>query len=148
MPRGALVVAMEMSKARPWARIGDGPIVRVGDRMTIFDATATYFLQEVARRSAIGAQRCLMDGGSTEATAFAGYGYRVGGLCLPLGNYHNMSANQTIRAEYVSVEDLEGLVRLTVAAAQHWRGFAGIGRQLRRQVDGIRATAPRELKAE
>src|SRR2546427_6406575 len=142
MPRGALVVAMEMSKARPWARIGDGPIVRLGDRMTSFDAMATYFLQEVARRSAIRAQRCLMDGGSTEATAFGGYGYRVGGMCLPLGNYHNIGPNRSVRAEYVSVSDLEGLLRLTVAAAREWPGFDKIRAGLRQQVDRIRSSVP------
>ncbi|MGO9610812.1 MAG: hypothetical protein ACLPT4_14370, partial [Verrucomicrobiia bacterium] len=37
IPRSALVVSIEMSQERPWARIGDGPVVRVGDRASIFD---------------------------------------------------------------------------------------------------------------
>lgn len=146
IPHGALVISMEMSRERPWARIGNGPVIRVGDLMTIFDGRATHFLSEVARRSAIRAQRCLMDGGTTEATAFGGYGYRVGGLCLALGNYHNMGTNNAIRSEYVSISDLEGLVRLTVAAARRWLDFHTINRRLRQRVDQIRATAPRELK--
>jgi endoglucanase len=146
IPRRSLVVSMEMSRERPWARIGNGPVVRVGDRMTIFDPMATYFFCEVARRSAIRAQRCLMDGGSTEATAFGGLGYRVGGLCLPLGNYHNIGPNRKIRAEFVSVADLEGLLELTVAAAREWRNFEAMDGLLRQRIGRIRADAPRELK--
>lgn len=145
IPTAALVVSLEMSKARPWAKIGDGPVVRVGDRLTTFDANGVYFLQEVARRSAIRAQRCLMDGGACEATAFNGLGYRACGLCLPLGNYHNMGSNRTIRAEYVSLSDLEGLLKLTVAAAREWRKFAEITTGLRTKVEQIAANAPREL---
>ena len=146
IPREALVVSMEMSKERPWARIGDGPVVRVGDRMTMFDPLATMFLQEVARQSAIRAQRGLMDGGSCEATAYAAFGYRAGGLCLPLGNYHNIGPNGRARAEYVSVADLEGLLQLTVAAAQRWREFPGTAARLRARVEEVREQAPRELK--
>ena len=146
IPREALVVSMEMSRERPWARIGDGPIVRVGDRMTIFDPAATYFFEEVARRSAIRAQRCLMDGGSTEATAFGGLGYRVGGLCLPLGNYHNIGPNRKVRAEFVSVGDLNGLLQLTVAAARDWRDAEKICGSLRQRIERIRAAVPRQLK--
>jgi putative aminopeptidase FrvX len=146
IPRQALVVSMEMSRERPWARIGDGPVVRVGDRMTIFDPMATYFLCEVARRAGITAQRCLMDGGSTEATALGGLGYRVGGLCLPLGNYHNIGPNQKVRAEFVSVSDLEGLLELTVAAAREWPSAGRICGSLRRRIAQIRASVPRQLK--
>jgi endoglucanase len=145
IPREALIVSLEMSKARPWAKIGDGTVIRVGDRLTTFDAGGVYFLQEVARRSAIQAQRCLMDGGACEATAFNGLGYRACGLCLPLGNYHNIGPNRKIRAEYVSVSDLEGLLKLTVAATREWRNFNTIAAGLRTKVEQIRANAPREL---
>jgi|SRR5579862_8115547 len=150
IPRKALVVSIEMSKERPWARIGDGPIVRIGDRSTIFDSTATAFLLRAAQRcrereSAFRAQRCLMDGGTCEATAFVGFGYRAGGLCLPLGNYHNIGKDVRPRAEYVSVRDLEQLVKLTVAAAAE-RPDAGVTNALlQRQVLSILRTAPRKL---
>jgi endoglucanase len=146
IPRRALVVSMEMSRARPWARIGDGPVVRVGDRMTIFDPMATYFFCEVARRSGITVQRCLMDGGSTEATAFGGLGHRVSGLCLPLGNYHNIGPNRKVRAEFVSVRDLEGLIELTVAAAGNWHNAEKVCGSLRQRIHRIRAAAPRVLR--
>jgi putative aminopeptidase FrvX len=151
IPRNALVVSIEMSKERPWARIGNGPIVRVGDRSTMFDPLATAFLLRAADRcrkgeSAFRVQRCLMDGGTCEATAFVGFGYRAGGLCLPLGNYHNIGKNLRPRAEYVSVNDLEQLVALTVAAAVESPVSGATNGLLRRQVLSILRTAPRKLK--
>jgi endoglucanase len=145
IPKSALVVSMEMSQERPWARMGRGPVVRVGDRMTMFDPRAAWFLMDVAQRAGLTAQRALMDGGTCEATAFAGIGYRVGGLCLPLGNYHNIGRDLRPRAEYVSVSDLEGLVALTVLAARKWRGFAPMAAGLRARVLKIRRSAPRRL---
>jgi endoglucanase len=145
IPRGALLVSVEMSRARPWARIGGGPVVRVGDRMTTFDAAGVWFLQEVARRAKLNVQRCLMDGGSCEATAFSALGYRAAGVCLPLGNYHNCGRGRRIQPEYVSVADLAALGRLTVAAAREWRNYATLGRNLRDRVDRIRAGVPRAL---
>jgi endoglucanase len=150
IPKSALVVSIEMSKERPWARIGDGPIVRIGDRASIFDPTASAFLWRTAERRRAGdstfrAQRCLMDGGTCEATAFVGFGYRAGGLCLPLGNYHNIGPKRRPRAEYVSVNDLEQLVRLTVAAAAEWTGSGATNAMLRRQVQLIAREAPRKL---
>ena len=151
IPRDALVVSIEMSKERPWARIGNGPIVRVGDRSTVFDPTATAFLLSAVERchereSAFRAQRCLMDGGTCEATAFAGFGYRAGGVCLPLGNYHNIGKDLRPRAEYVSVSDLAQLVKLTVAAAVERPGSDAPNAALRHRMLTIARTAPRKLK--
>lgn len=145
IPRSALVVSMEMSKERPWARQGQGPVIRVGDRLTMFDPGAAWYLTEVARAAGVTAQRALMDGGACEASAFAGFGYRVGGLCLPLGNYHNIGPGLKPRAEYVDVRDLEGLVRLTVAAAADWRHADKLAGRLRARILRIRRQVPRRL---
>ena len=151
IPRDGLVVSIEMSKERSWARIGNGPIVRVGDRSTVFDPTATAFLLSAAERcrkreSVFRAQRCLMDGGTCEATVFAGFGYRAGGLCLPLGNYHNIGKDLRPRAEYVSVSDLVQLTKLTVAAVAGWPGPDRANAVLRRRMLSIARTSPRKLK--
>ena len=151
IPRQALVISVEMSPQRPWARIGDGPVIRVGDRVAMFDPAAAYFLGEVARRCAeqrrgFQSQRCLMDGGTCEATAFASYGYPVGGLCLPLGNYHNRGPAGKIRAEYVSVNDLTQLVELAVAAAAEWPDRGRIAESFQARVRQIRRESPRKLR--
>ena len=146
IPRDALVISVETSRERAGARIGHGPVVRVGDRTAMFDAQASWFLERVARGRTIRAQRCLMDGGTCEGTAFAGFGYRVGGLCVPLGNYHNVGKRGKIEAEYVSVSDVEGLVELAVAAAEEWKRFDKYAAELRRHVKRIVAAAPRVLR--
>jgi endoglucanase len=151
IPKNAVVISIEMSKERPWARTGNGPVVRVGDRSTIFDPAATAFLLRAAercgkRQPAFRVQRCLMDGGSCEATAFARFDYRTGGLCLPLGNYHNIGRNLRPRAEFVSISDLEQLLKLTVAAAGEWPGFGSTGAALKRRLLKISQGAPRRLK--
>jgi putative aminopeptidase FrvX len=137
IPRTAFVISTGMSKERPWARIGNGPGIHVGDRMTVFDLLATMFLTDMARRSVVRAQRCLMDGGGCEATAYGAFGCRTSGLCLPLGNYHHIGANGVARAEYVSVSDLESLLRLTVAAVEHWMDFGSIATGSRARIEDI-----------
>jgi endoglucanase len=68
-----------------------------------------------------------MPGGTCEATTFSTYGYRSTCLCLPLGNYHNMTdidgvtSGRTRRArvgpEFISVEDYHGLIEMLLVCA-------------------------------
>jgi putative aminopeptidase FrvX len=115
LPRGARIVAIEASKALPDAPQGAGPILRVGDRTSIFDDALSRWLGRVAAGLAAGGrfrfQRKLMDGGTCESTAYQLFGYRCAGLCLPLGNYHNMSERGRIAPETIRLSDLVGLVR-------------------------------------
>jgi endoglucanase len=150
IPKDAVVISIEMSKERPWARIGNGPVVRVGDRTTIFDPSTTALLLRAAGRCRKGeprfrVQRCLMDGGSCEATAFATFGYHAGGLCLPLGNYHNIGKDLRPRPEYVSVDDLERLLKLTVAACLEWRNSRLTNAGLKKRLLAMVRNAPRQL---
>ena len=112
------VISLETSAERPPARMGDGPIVRVGDKTSMFDATVTAELTATATAAGIPFQRCLMSGGTCEATPFRLYGARCGALCVALGNYHNCGPDLRMEAEYVSREDFEGLVRLCVEVAR------------------------------
>ena len=87
--------------------VGGGPIVRVGDRISIFSpwltaacasraeaifgGAATPRATETARDSSKRPwQRKLMAGGACEASVFCAHGYDATCICLPLGNYHNM----------------------------------------------------------
>ncbi|MEM1446512.1 MAG: M20/M25/M40 family metallo-hydrolase [Planctomycetota bacterium] len=121
LPKDARVVVLEASKAFDHAPIGAGPIVRVGDRMSVFDPALTDGLARTAQRlaetdSAFRWQRKLMDGGACEATAYAAYGYRAGCVCVPLGNYHNMDeARSRIERESITIGDWLGMVRLLAA---------------------------------
>lgn len=123
LPREAIVVSLEASRELPGAEMGQGPVIRVGDRTRSFDPEAEAVL--LAARSRLQAadrkalvQRQLMSGGTCEATAFGLQGYRTTGVALPLGNYHNVGPEQTIAAEYVSARDFSTEVDLLVAAAE------------------------------
>jgi len=145
VPRDALVISLEMSSRRPWAKLGNGPVIRIGDRTSTYDPHGTLFLQAAAKRAGITAQRALMDGGTCEATAFAAYGYRVGGLCLPLGNYHNIGPKKRPAPEFVSVRDLTGLGKLLNAAATDWPQFGRVGAEFRRRIEKVKQRWPRKL---
>jgi endoglucanase len=119
------VLSIETSRASANAPIGDGPIIRVGDAVTIFDNDLTNRVSFGAKRAGIRHQRKLMDGGGCEATAFVVYGYRSTGLCLALGNWHNRgnldafeagTGKATPMMEEISLEDFHGLVELLLVS--------------------------------
>lgn len=122
LPRSIPIISIETSKALANAPQGGGPIVRVGDRSSIFDPKITAQLCEIAQARSLKGnfrfQRKLMDGGTCEATAYLREGYRAGGLCVALGNYHNCSSRGRIASENIRVDDWLGLVELMEAVAR------------------------------
>lgn len=120
------VISIECSRALPESPLGAGPVVRVGDRSSVFDHRLTNLIADAASAAGLDHQRRLMDGGSCEATAFVAYGYRATGLCLPLGNYHNMGHLDEVEEgtgvatplpEIIDLADFDGLVSLLGVAA-------------------------------
>ena len=128
LPRGALVISLETSKELPSVGMGHGVIIRVGDRSSIFDSRATRFLTEVAtdlqkEEPSFLFQRALMSGGTCEATAYQEFELTTAGVCIALGNYHNCGPRGRVAAEFVSVEDACGMVRLLGRAAERITQF-------------------------
>ncbi len=115
---GVTVISLETSSERPPAKMGAGPIIRVGDKQSIFDHNVTAELVAAAAELNIAAQRCLMSGGTCEATAFRLYDVRCGAMCVALGNYHNCGPDNRIEPEFVSLDDVEGLVALCAHLVQ------------------------------
>ncbi|HZD21978.1 MAG TPA: hypothetical protein VE569_01015 [Acidimicrobiia bacterium] len=128
IPEGARLFSIETSRELADARIGDGPIIRIGDRSTVFDRDLSNRISWAAAHSGIPHQRKLMDGGGCEATAFGVYGYRATGLCLALRNWHNRGNLAAVEAgdstaavpmlEEISIEDFHGLINLLLVAAE------------------------------
>ncbi len=142
MPMGARIIALENSRAFPDSPIHGGPIVRVGDRISVFSPELTGAVAKVAERIAGGPatpkasekmsdmpawkwQRKLMAGGACEASVFCAYGYSSTCVCLPLGNYHNMAGLAEAQAgthegtprvgrEFVGLDDFHGMVDLLI----------------------------------
>ncbi len=119
--RPLLAVSLETSRALPGAEIGKGPIVRLGDRATVFDSGATQVFTQIAQKVLPGKfQRRIMDGGSCEGTAATAYGLTTIAISVPLGNYHNQcfEGGPDSRGplgpapEFVHLQDVDGLLKL------------------------------------
>jgi len=124
IPRRTLVVAVENSLAITGVGMGDGPVLRVGDRLSVFTPAVAAYCRVVADRLAeddktFKYQRKLMDGGACESTAYCHYGYDATGICLPLVNYHNMDTKTgRIAPEAIDVRDFRNLTQWFVALAR------------------------------
>lgn len=118
------IISIECSAVQPFAPQGNGMILRVGDRTSIFNSSLSYFLMhqaiELARTDAtFKFQRCLMPGGTCEATVFDAWGYTCAAVCVPMANYHNMDrAKKKIAAECIHLNDWLSMVKLLVNAAR------------------------------
>lgn len=130
--RALLAVSLETSRVLPGTKIGDGPIVRLGDRRTVFDPGYTQRLLAIAARVLPGKfQRRIMDGGACEATAALASGIPAIGISVPLGNYHNESLEGAPgynrrgapAPEFVHLDDVEGLQRLCHAMLKPGAGW-------------------------
>lgn len=131
IPQKCFVVAMETSSERPFAKIGDGPILRVGDKASTFTHAVTAHCHQVAKDLAKADkkfvfQRKLMDGGTCESSAYCTLGHEATGLCVALGNYHNVDAKRKkLGPEYIDLNDFAGVVKWFVALARSPRQYTG-----------------------
>jgi putative aminopeptidase FrvX len=123
------VIAIECSSEQPAAPRGQGVIIRVGDRASIFNSALTYFLAQQAEQlkgvdRSFKYQRALMPGGVCEATVYDIYKYTAASLCVALGNYHNMDVVRgKIGPEYIDAADWRNMVKLFVRLAEHGHEF-------------------------
>jgi len=111
LPKNLWTVSLEASKALPGALIGQGPVLRLGDRSTLFNSTFSLLMWHTAeklkrQRRSFKYQRRLMDGGSCEATALSLYDITTSGLAVPLLNYHNQGKSRPA-AECISLSDVD-----------------------------------------
>jgi endoglucanase len=136
VPRRARLICLENSRSFSESPIGAGPIVRVGDKMSVFEPTLTNRLAAIMMahqktNPRFQWQRKLMPGGTCEATTFSSFGYHATCVCLPLGNYHNMSDIEGTTAgkrpalvapEFIAVADYHGMIDMLVIAAEQLDG--------------------------
>lgn len=133
LPLSMPIISVEMSKAMPGASQGLGPVIRLGDRSSVFDHAVLLFMRDVAadlrsRSEGFRYQQLLMDGGSCEATAFNAFGFRTAGLAVPLGNYHNQkpagpNGPWVLDLEEINFTDLLNSVDLSIALCEGYQGL-------------------------
>ncbi len=134
------VIGLETSRALPHAPMGGGPVLRVGDRSSIFSSPLTRFIKLTADDVAddvpgFSFQRALMDGGTCNSSVFDAFGYDSAGLTLPMGNYHNMAmesipvpvprAGPMIASEVIHLHDFQSLVELLIGVVDHFPRYTG-----------------------
>ncbi|MEE9293530.1 MAG: M20/M25/M40 family metallo-hydrolase [Phycisphaerae bacterium] len=143
IPKRCVVIAIETSSQRPHARMGDGPILRVGDKSSMFTPSATAFAGAVAedlaqKKKRFTYQRKLMDGGTCESSAYCALGYDATGICVALGNYHNMNVtSKRIGAEYIDLDDFARLAEWFVALVETRRRYNGQDPTLSRKLETL-----------
>lgn len=125
--RPIVCVSLEASRTLPGAIVGKGPVVRLGDRRTVFNPDALKVLADLAEHVLPGKhQRRVMDGGACEATAATAYGFPAIGISVPLGNYHNQGFEggpdcahaEGPAPEFVHLDDIAGELVLCRALMQ------------------------------
>ena len=135
VPKNARLICLENSRSFPHdSPVGAGPIVRVGDKLSVFEPTitnqiSTLMMEHQKAVPHFKYQRKLMPGGTCEATTFSSFGYQSTCLCLPLGNYHNMididgvtsgtsrSPHAHVGPEFISINDYHGLIEMLIVCA-------------------------------
>lgn len=134
------LIAIETSAEQPHAPQGQGPIVRVGDRTSIFNSALTYFVTQQAEAiekedGSFLYQRALMPGGTCEATVYDVFGFHAASVCVALGNYHNMDRERKrIAAEHIHLGDWQAMVKLFVRLARHGHEYDGTHAALRERI--------------
>lgn len=136
----ALYINIECSSIKAGAAMGNGPVVRVGDRLRIFDPGISATLAACAdllksQRKGFAYQRRLMDAGACEATPLVQAGLQTGAVALPLGNYHNIGEKK-LEPECIHIEDACSLVELLVFMAEMDGGPAQALRAAWQALDG------------
>lgn len=133
VPKNSRLICLENSRSFAESPIDAGPILRVGDRISVFEPTLTnrltdIFLDYEKSHPDFRWQRKLMPGGACEATGFSSFGYESTCICLPLGNYHNMQDIDGVRdgkrparvgPEYISINDYHGMIDMLVLCAEN-----------------------------
>lgn len=121
VPRDAIAVSLEASRALPNARPGAGVVVRPGDMHNTFSNDGERFLRVGRERLAeakIPTQRSLLTGGTCEASSFVRLGWIATAIAVPNVNYHNQTdEHDQFVPEIVRLSDLRSAVALLVEAA-------------------------------
>ena len=122
LPKNTIVVSVETSSVLPGVEIGEGVVIRTGDRVATFDYEAEASLSHAVHKIKCAnpnfkIQRQLMSAGGCEASAFKAFGYKVTGTAFPLGSWHNRGESG-VESEFISQDDFVGGAILIAEAAK------------------------------
>lgn len=137
------VLGIETSKAQPASPLGSGVVIRLGDRLSLFDSQLCSALRCAAEKLTADKSQPdfkytmnVMPGGATESTLFQLHGYKTCAVCLPLGNYHNMSP-KAIAGEKINLNDFYSLLALLEIVTQSDSTGNAANKKLKKALDDI-----------
>jgi endoglucanase len=116
-PQNSPIIVLECSSALAGGvKIGSGPVLRVGDKMSCFTSEIDCWLKSISNDLAkkdknFKFQRALLSGGTCEASVWTIKGKKVGGLAFPLGNYHN-NGEKSYAPEFISILDYKWMRKI------------------------------------
>jgi len=139
LPPGTRIISVETSKALPGVVLGGGPVIRLGDRTSMFHHKIVLFMDYVAREllkkdPSFRHQRRVMDGGTCEATPYQLSGHVSGGIAVPLANYHNQGRTR-VATEGIHLGDVERAVQFLVELAARADEFEVPTAEVRRRFE-------------
>ena len=117
IPRNYKFISIETSNYVGRAKMGGGPVIRIGDKATVFDPEISLLIKTLAidlkkKNKNFSFQVKLLDGGACEATPFNVFGYKASGIAVPLGGYHNEQENGRPGPEFIDINDMRNLILL------------------------------------
>lgn len=139
-PRKIPVIVLEASSAKAGkVKLGSGPVLRVGDRLSIFsnelDLEARLLANQLCKqKKGFQFQRALLPGGVCEATLLALNEYKTLCLAFPLAHYHNNGA-KSYACEQIDKQDYTGMLvwLFALAGKKESRGLAELKSTLHTQ---------------
>lgn len=118
LPKNGYYISCETSKCISPVQFGKGVVLRLGDKAGIFEQQFTNSLFSYFQKKALlekyPIQRALLDGGTCEATPLVVNNFKASGFACPLGNYHNLSDDNTIKEEYINANDFTSYVNTII----------------------------------
>jgi hypothetical protein len=88
-----------------------------------------------------------MDGGTCESSAYCTLGYEATGLCVALGNYHNVDLKRRrLGPEYIDLDDLDNVVKWFVELARSPHAYTGRDESLVAQMAELERTYRKLLR--
>ncbi|KIE57998.1 glycosyl hydrolase family 5 [Methylacidiphilum kamchatkense Kam1] len=150
-PENTIMISIEASMAQGYGSMNEGPVLRVGDKTRLFDASVVSWLEKALEdyrkvHPEFVYQKKFMGGGTCETTPFIEFGYRSAALCLAMDNYHNMAIGNQIAMESVSIKDWEFLCSFLLWLASYPRELNAIGWQRKERLLDLQEKAIDLLK--
>ena len=140
IPPDAVVLSLECS-GLPAELAGQGFVIRLGDKTSVFDGQVSTRLLQLADECAAADddfryQTPLPRKGTCNASLYAARGYAATGLTLPMQNYHNAGPDG-VAPEAIDTRDWATLVSFLGTVCTHYGPHATVRQRINDHLDRV-----------